>query len=39
MMLYSTKPSAPTKGRRHLAEYYNVISTEGPLLFTLARSK
>ena len=38
-MLYSTKTSAPAEGRRYLAEYYNVISTEGPLLFTLARSK
>ena len=39
MMLYSTKPSAPAEGRRYLAEYYNVISTEGLLLFTQARSK
>ena len=39
MMLYSTKPSAPAEERRYLAEYYNVISTEGPLLFTQARSK
>ena len=38
-MLYSTKPSAPAEGRRYLAEYYNVISTEGLLLFTQARSK
>ena len=33
MMLHSTKPTAPTEGRRHLAEYYDVISTEEPLLF------
>ena len=33
MMLYSTKSSAPAEGRRHLAEYYDVISTEEPLLF------
>lgn len=33
MMLYSTKPSAPAEERRHLAEYYDVISTEEPLLF------
>lgn len=33
------KLSAPAEGRRYLAEYYTVISTEGPLLFTLARSK
>ena len=39
MMLYSTKPSVPAEERRYLAEYYNVISTEGPLLFTQARSK
>jgi len=39
MMLYSTKPSAPAEERRYLAEYYNVISTEGPLLFTLTRPK
>ena len=39
MMLYSTKPSAPAEERRYLAEYYTVISTEGPLLFTQARSK
>lgn len=39
MMLYSTKPSAPAEERRYLAEYYNVISTEGLLLFTQARSK
>ena len=38
-MLYSTKPSALAEGRRYLAEYYNVISTEGPLLFTQARAK
>lgn len=39
MMLHSTKPSAPAEERRYLAEYYTVISTEGPLLFTQARSK
>ena len=39
MMLHSTKPTAPTEERRYLAEYYTVISTEGSLLFTLARSK
>ena len=39
MMLHSTKPSAPAEGRRYLAEYYTVISTEGLLLFTQARSK
>ena len=33
------KPSAPAEERRYLAEYYTVISTEGPLLFTQARSK
>ena len=33
MILYSTKPPHPTKERRHLAEYYDVISTEEPLLF------
>ena len=38
-MLYSTKPSTPAEERRYLAEYYTVISTEGPLLFTQARSK
>lgn len=39
MILYSTKPSAPAEERRYLAEYYTVISTEGLLLFTQARSK
>ena len=33
MMLHSTKPTAPTEERRYLAEYYTVISAEGPFLF------
>ena len=39
MMLYSLSSPPPTKERRYLAEYYDVISTEGSLLFTQARSK
>ena len=38
-MLYSLSSPPPTKERRYLAEYYDVISTEGSLLFTQARSK